>query len=170
MRRIAVLGAPGSGKSTFSAALAARLKHPLVHLDQHYWEPDWVIAAPEVFRQRCEEAVAQKSWIIDGTYSNTFDIRIPAADHIFWFDRDRISCLYRVLKRILTSYGKVRADMAPGCPERVDLAFLRYVWSFNATRRPRIVAALDHYAAHDRTRIIRTDRDAQATLDQLAAA
>ncbi|MGE8942555.1 hypothetical protein ACO2I3_11635 [Leptospira interrogans] len=52
----------------------------------------------------------------------------------------------------------------------MDLAFLRYVWSFNATRRPRIIAALDNYAAHDRTRIIRTDRAAQATLDQLAAA
>ncbi len=169
MRRVAILGAPGSGKSTFAAALAARLELPLVHLDQLYWEAGWVVAAPEVFRQRCEQAVAQERWVIDGTYSNTFDLRIPAADHIFWFDRTRVFCLYRVLRRSVSSYGQVRSDMAPGCPERLDWEFLRYVWFFNATRRPRILAALDQYEACGRTRIIRSDAEAQMILEGLAA-
>lgn len=169
LRRVIIIGAPGSGKSTFAAALAARLNLPLVHLDQLWWEPGWETVTPKVFRQRCQDVIKQEAWAIDGTYSNTFDLRMPAADRIIWFDRSRITCLWRVLKRTLTTYGTVRPDMADGCPERLDWAFLRYVWSFNATHRPRILAALDAYDAHGRTRIIRSDKDAKLVLDELAA-
>ena len=54
-------------------------------------------------------------------------------------------CLRRAMWRAVTSYGRVRADMAEGCPERIDLEFLRYIWTFNAKQRPRVVAALEQF-------------------------
>ena len=38
MKRIMIIGCPGSGKSTLSKQLAMKLKLPLVHLDQIYWK------------------------------------------------------------------------------------------------------------------------------------
>ena len=169
INRVLVLGAPGAGKSTFARALGAKIGAPVVHLDQLYWEHGWVIADSSAFRLRCRDAVSAERWVIDGTYSNTFDERIPHADRIYWFDRGRVPCLIRVLRRVLASYGRVRSDMADGCPERLDFTFLRYVWFFNATRRPRIVAALEQFGVQDRTHIIRSDRDAQMVLDTFAA-
>ncbi|HCU2021331.1 TPA: AAA family ATPase [Pseudomonas aeruginosa] len=39
--RVVVVGTSGAGKSTFSAALAARLGCTHVELDRLYWGPGW---------------------------------------------------------------------------------------------------------------------------------
>jgi adenylate kinase family enzyme len=41
MRRVMVIGCGGAGKSTLARILAARLELPLIHLDFHYWGPNW---------------------------------------------------------------------------------------------------------------------------------
>ena len=43
----------------------------------------------------------------------------------------RAACLTRILRRWLTSWGQTRPDMAPGCPERFELDFLRFVWDWH---------------------------------------
>ena len=166
-QRALVIGSSGAGKSTFARKLATLKGCAIVHLDQLYWEPGWVIAKPEVYRARLERVLASDAWIMDGNYSSTFDIRLPRADAVFWLDRPRWICFARVLRRIAQTYGQVREDMAPGCPEQVDLAFLRYVWTFPKKHRPRITAALARHDALPRTAILRSDREAQAFLDQL---
>jgi adenylate kinase family enzyme len=41
-RRVIVTGLAGSGKSTFSLALAVKTGLPVIHLDLHFWQPGWV--------------------------------------------------------------------------------------------------------------------------------
>jgi hypothetical protein len=45
-----------------------------------------------------------------------------------------------ILRRIATSHGRVRPEMAEGCPERIDFEFFRYVWTFREQQRPRLLA------------------------------
>jgi hypothetical protein len=52
----------------------------------------------------------------------------------------RAACLSGVVRRIVTSYGAVRPEMAPGCPERFDWAFMNYVWTYRARQRPKLVS------------------------------
>ena len=40
MKRVMVIGCPGSGKSTFSRALHSKTGLPLFYLDMMYWNPD----------------------------------------------------------------------------------------------------------------------------------
>jgi adenylate kinase family enzyme len=79
---------------------------------------------------------------MEGNYAGSLDLRLPRADTVIWFDYPTEKCL----RRVMVTYGQVRADMAPGCPERFDLEFLRYVWQFNRIERPKIVAALAKHA------------------------
>lgn len=72
-------------------------------------------------------------------------MRLPRADTVFWFDYPRLRCLRQMAWRIASTYGRVRPDLAPGCPEQIDWAFLRFVWTFPANSRPTIVAALAQY-------------------------
>ena len=41
MKRIMVVGCPGSGKSTMAIRIAQKLDLPVVHLDQIHYAPGW---------------------------------------------------------------------------------------------------------------------------------
>jgi adenylate kinase family enzyme len=169
MRRVLVLGSPGSGKSTFSHKLGAITGLPVIHLDQLFWEPGWVQAPTEVFLQRLRDALAREEWIIDGNFASSLDLRVPRADRIILFERSRLACVARIGRRIATSHGVVRDDMAPGCPERLDFDFLKYVWSFPAKLWPQTLAAIERHGAMARTITLRSDRETAAFLAQLQA-
>lgn len=157
MRRILLIGSPGSGKSTLARALGARFHLPVTHLDRLWWQPGWVELGAEKFRPLVAEIVARDKWVIDGNYSNTWDLRMPRADTIVWMDLPRRVCLWRVFRRAVTQYGRVRGDMAPGCPERFDPEFFRYVWNFKASHDERIMEALRRHGRHARIIRLRSD-------------
>lgn len=85
MRRIAVIGCGGAGKTTLSRELGEILKLPVYHLDSFFWNPGWVPTPPEEWRRIQEELVSRDEWIMDGDYGGTLDIRFGRADTIiFW--------------------------------------------------------------------------------------
>jgi hypothetical protein len=57
--------------------------------------------------------------------------------------------------------------MTPGCPERFDLEFFRYIWSFQAAERPRIIAAIETYGAHCHLVHLTTPRETDRYLASL---
>lgn len=144
--RIAIVGSPGAGKSTLARALAERTGLPLVHLDQLHWEAGWTEPEESVWQARVTAAAEGERWIIDGNYGSTFAPRLARADLVLWLDLPTALCLSRVIRRALAGWGRVRPDMAPGCPERLDPAFLLYVARFRRDGRRRLLLALERAA------------------------
>jgi adenylate kinase family enzyme len=169
MQRVLVIGISGAGKSTFSGALAARTGLPIIHLDTEFWQPGWKITPRREWRAKVAQLVERESWIMDGSYGSSLDLRLPRADTLLWFDYPRHVCLRRVIWRIATTYGRVREDLAPGCPEQLDLEFLRFVWDFNTKSRPQIVSMLAEHGQHLQPVVFRRDRDVARFLDRLGA-
>lgn len=137
MERIMIIGCGGSGKSTLAQQLGEKLGLPVVHLDKLFWTPGWVSVPKEEFDRRHQAAIAQEKWIMDGNFDRTIPLRLQRCDTVIYLDFSRLACLLGVLKRVLTTYGKVRPDMGEGCPERIDLDFLKWVWNFNKNKRER---------------------------------
>jgi len=164
MNRILVVGSPGAGKSMFARRLGAKLALPVVHLDSHFWRPGWQMPERMAWRQQLAALAASPAWVMDGNYINTFDIRMPRADTLVWLDHPRGICLRRVLMRTIRGHGRTRSDLAEGCPDRFDIAFVRYVWSFPAKQRPRIVAEVARLGGHLRVIRLDGDRDAESFL------
>ncbi|MCC7276025.1 MAG: topology modulation protein [Alphaproteobacteria bacterium] len=150
MRRIVILGCSGGGKSTLARALGARLGLPVVHLDVLFWQPGWKESERAPFRARLADALAGDGWITDGNFANTFDLRLPRADTIIWIEQPRLLCVARALLRVARYYGRNRPDLAPGCPERLDLAFLRYIWRFRRDTEPKVWAGIAAHGGHAR--------------------
>src|SRR5436853_1931293 len=148
MRRVMVVGSSGAGKTSLARRLADQFSLPLVHLDFHYWRPGWQMPGTDEWRRQVTALAAASSWIMDGNYSSTYDVRMPRADTLIWPDFPRATCVRRVLWRTLSGYGRVRADLPADRPERFDAAFLRYVWDFRAKQRPRIVEAIERFGSH----------------------
>ncbi|MEV4478690.1 AAA family ATPase [Micromonospora coxensis] len=145
MRRILIVGNSGAGKSTLARSVAHRLDLPLIHLDRHYWRPGWTAARPADFRAEVAALTAGDSWVMDGNYASTLDLRLPRADLLVLVDPPWPLCLVRVVRRRWARRAASRPDLPDGCPERLDLDFLRYVPRYPRRSRPRVLAAV---AAH----------------------
>lgn len=130
MHRILVIGCSGAGKSTLARHIGERLRLPVIHLDREYWKAGWVEPGKAEWRTRVEELAARSEWVMDGNYGGTFEIRVPRATAIVYLDFPRWRCVARVLRRTVSGYGKTRPDMADGCPERFNWAFLKFVWDY----------------------------------------
>ena len=96
-------------------------------------------------------------------------MRLASCDAAVFLDYPRHLCAWRVLKRAMFYRGVTRPDLAPGCREKIDLPFLKWVWDFPTRSRPRVLERLGEVA--DRVSIFRvqTDREADELLDSLAA-
>lgn len=172
MKRIAVIGCCGAGKSQLSLELGSRLGLPVTHLDQLAFEANWVqIPNDELARKQQAVFTRDGAWIADGNYTGTMALRLAVADTIVFLDFSTPICIYRVLKRRVQYAGRVRPDMAPGCPERfldgVFLEFLHYVATFRKKVRPRILAKLAALDGGQRVITLRTPREVDAFLARL---
>ena len=142
MQRIMIVGPCGSGKSTLAARLGEQLGIASYHLDQLSFAPGWVELPDAEWRPKLERIVATQAWVIDGNDAATMPLRLERADTIVFLDFSPARCVWRVVKRVVSHWGRTRADMAPECPERLNIAFLIYVATWNRAPRRRIEAQL----------------------------
>lgn len=162
MQRILVIGSPGAGKSTLAERLAARLGLPLIHLDREYFGPGWVMPQRAEWRERVQALAKRPSWIMDGNYSNTFDIRVPRATAIVWLDLPRWRCIAGVLWRVVKNYGRPRADLGVAGPEKFDWSFMRWIWNYPKTMRPKTARMLERLRPDQRVFVLRSRYDIPA--------
>jgi adenylate kinase family enzyme len=148
-KKIAIIGCAGSGKTTLALQLKEKLNLPLYHLDQYYWKPQWERTDAETFARAHRELCNQESWIIEGTNTSLLPVRAEAADCIIFLDVPRMTCLFRVLKRSFTHRGEEIEGSPKGCVQRIMsrkyLEFLRWIWNYQAHKRPEILAILKQY-------------------------
>ena len=147
MRRVLVIGSGGSGKSTVAAQLGELLDVEVNHLDKFYWNPGWVETEPDEWLKTVTELVNRDSWIIDGNYSGTLELRLRKCDTIVFLDLPRFVCLWRIVKRFFAYRDGSRPDMAEGCREHLNFEFVSWIWNYPNRSRPKVVRLLQEYAA-----------------------
>lgn len=158
MKKVIVIGCPGSGKSTFARALHDITGLPLYHLDMLYWNADRTIVPQDVFRARLVEVIERDCWIVDGNYGSTMELRLQACDTVFFLDYPLDVCMNGIVER----RGKERPDMPwIESEDDVDEEFVEFVKNYNSENRPEVMALLEKYA--DKEIIIFKSRDEAET-------
>jgi adenylate kinase family enzyme len=138
-----VIGSGGAGKSTFSRALGALTGLPVIHLDRYYWKAQWQPTSGDAWKQTVVQLASGDGWIMDGNYGGTLSLRLARCDAVVFFDFPRLACFCGVIKRRLASRGGTRSDMAEGCPERITLEFVRWIWRYPRVGRLRVLRELE---------------------------
>ena len=162
MRRVIVIGCPGSGKSTFARALREKTGLPLVYLDQLNWNADRTTVGKAVFRRRLAEVLRRDEWIVDGNYGSTLEARLRACDTVFFLDYPTDLCLAAVRER----RGKPREDM-PWIEEEEDAEFIDFIKNYNAQSRPVVLELLSKYPEKE-LHVFLTREEADAYLSALS--
>lgn len=160
-----IIGCPGTGKTTFAFQLARLTRLPLEHLDYHYYDERFDFAANRpAWRDHVAGMVAADRWIIEGNYKSTFDIRMPRADTIIFFDYPRRVAMWRALKRRVMYHRTLRPDMPPTWKEHISTGLAKTIWQFNARNRPAIHELLAAQPPHKMVVVFKRPADAQAYL------
>ena len=140
MKKIIVIGCPGSGKTTFAEKLNRLTGLPLYYLDAIWHKPDKTHIPRDEFDQRISEIFATPEWIIDGNYNRTIEMRLKECDTVFLFDLPVEVCIQGATERI----GKGRYDL-PWLEAEVDPEFMQFIKDFPQNTLPRIYELLNKY-------------------------
>lgn len=140
MKKVIVIGCPGSGKTTFAEKLNKFTGLPLFHLDAIWHNPDKTHISRESFDEKISEIFEMQEWIIDGNYNRTIEVRLQQCDTVFLFDLPTEVCLQGATERL----GKGRYDL-PWIEKELDPEFEGFINDFAKTSLPKIYEFIDKY-------------------------
>lgn len=104
MKRIAVFGKPGGGKSTLSRKLSSETGIKLYALDLIEYKKNGERISPEIYSKKHDELISADNWIIEGLGTlDSFWARIDAADTLIYVDLPYLVHYWWVTKRLLKS-------------------------------------------------------------------
>lgn len=164
MKKVIVIGCPGSGKSTLSRTLHNITGIPLFHLDMFYWNSDRTIVNKDIFLEKNLSIIQKNEWIMDGNYASTMELRLQVCDTVIFLDYPLEVCLNGIKER----RGKTRTDMPWFEKEdEEDAEFIEFVKNYNSECRPMVMELLDKYSDKD-IYIFKNRSEADEFLKQLS--
>src|SRR3990167_5017001 len=101
IKRIAIIGNAGSGKSVLAQKLHQILHLPVYHLDKYFWKSNWTHPDPDEYKIIHDKLCNQEEWIMDGMNLRLLEYRIQRADIIIFLDIPRYLCFWRIFKRTI---------------------------------------------------------------------
>ena len=163
--KISIIGGSGSGKSTLANILSNKLNIPAIHLDAINYKDNWVEIDKKERDKIIEEKAEQDKWIIDGNYNKTLKTRLDNVDLIIWLDYSTIAQIKGVLKRYVQNHKKEKEEI-PGCKERFNLKFYKYVITYNKKKRPEVIKMLKEIP-NEKMIIFRKQKDLNKWLENI---
>ncbi|MEA5602538.1 DNA topology modulation protein [Nostoc sp. UHCC 0252] len=168
MKKILIIGSGGASKSTLARELGSILGLEVIHLDAWYWNSGWVETPKAEWQSIVQDLILRESWIMDGNYNGTLDIRLSVADTVIFLDFPRTLCLLRVIKRRFVYARQYRPDIASDCPERLTWKFIKYIWSYPIIRRPGILEKLSQLPPNQQVIILREPTEVREFLQNIS--
>lgn len=159
-KKFALIGLPGSGKSTFASKLGKILDIPVHHLDRHRFELNGKKKERQEFIKIQKAILNENAWVVEGCSFSTFEMRFAEADVLIYFHFSRLTCFFRLFKRLFNykkDFGGLRA---------VTWEILKYTWNFDKEKRLKIEELKTKYP-HTEYLILKNQKEADSYLSKL---
>ncbi len=167
--KIAILGYSGSGKSTLARSLGELYGVPVLHLDAVQFLPGWEKRTQDEQLAIVRDFMdSHEGWVIDGNYANLLqERRLAEADKVVFLLFNRVSSLWRVVKRYRRWRGRSRPDVTEGCREKLDAEFLWWILRRGRTKDRREAFERKIKACGGKSAVLKSQRQIDRWLSDL---
>ncbi len=152
VKRVAILGRGGAGKSALAQRLSCTLDLPVIELDSIFWQPGLRPTPEREWAAIQAKLVEGDRWIIDGDlgpYDTGLALRLRAADTVVVLDFPLWRCVCQALRR-----------------SRETREFWTWVYRYRRDSLPIVTDAIATHASHANVYILRNPRQVQRFLDE----
>ncbi len=153
MRRVAVVGNAGGGKSTLARALSASRGIPYFEVDALQWNPDWSARDPRAYDSAHDEILERESWVLDGLGGwASVERRLSAADTVILIDLPLWAHFWLAAERQIAWHleppGAERPDKPAGHPAPPPTRDLfEMIWRLDRDTLPQLRTLADEAEA-----------------------
>ena len=154
MRRVAVIGCGGAGKTTVARALATSTGLPLVQADLIVYADGHTARSESEWQPELTAHADRDAWVLDAMKLSLLEHRVQRADTVVFVDVPRRWCFVGIAQR--DGLGAFRHHV-----------FMRWVWEFPHKARPRIYELLERYSGDTRVVVLRSRREVRRFLATL---
>ncbi|MBV9617104.1 MAG: hypothetical protein JO031_16750 [Ktedonobacteraceae bacterium] len=145
IKKIAIIGSPGAGKTTLATELGKTLNIKVFHLDRLLWKRGWIRKCKDTRIDILYKIVPERQWIIEGTYLSSSKPRLEEADTIIFLDMPPWLCLLRIIRRHRKNRGMPRRDLPMDSADKLTLSRMLKVLTFALAERERLQRVLNKY-------------------------
>jgi len=166
VKKVAIVGCGGSGKSHLARQLGSILDAPVTHLDAVYYDDDWKPLDQETFASLQRDLVSRPTWVIDGNYNSTLQTRLEACDTVVLMDVSTLAALWGIFSRQLRHGAGHKGN---GVHNRIHWGVITYVATYRRRMRPRVLAKINEFAAgHAEVVLLTSRRNTRRWLREIA--
>ena len=163
MKKVMIIGCPGSGKSTFARKLRDKTGLPLYYLDTIWHRPDKSTVPREEFDAELDKILKSDAYIIDGNYSRTLEWRFKECDTVFFMDIPTEICLDGAMSRI----GKKREEL-PWTETKLDPEFKEWILGFPTRSLPTVLGLIEKYKDEKTVIVFKTREESDRYIESLS--
>ncbi len=169
MKRVAVFGNAGGGKSTLAKRLAELTRLPLYTIDKIQFADSGISVSHETFLQAHADMMRQDEWIIDGYGSvATAWARFAAADTLVYIDLRLSRHYWWVTKRLIQGLFATPEGWPKGSPLWASsLSSYKVVGLCNRRLAPRYRLLIAEMAATKRVHHLRSPTEMRTFLSHV---
>ena len=164
-KKIVIVGASASGKSTFARKLGKKIDQPVTHIDAVMWLPGWEYIGDEKTVSFIKDLVQKESWILEGYIEKEARVDLfKQADSILYLDYPGWLSAWRYIKRWFKHRKSPRPEL-PGSPEKFSFKFLKLVYTKGEVWK--LEKLFKEYNWSEKTRRFKSPKELQQYLDSL---
>jgi adenylate kinase family enzyme len=137
-KRINVIGSPGAGKSTIALSISKKLCIPVFDLDCYLYHDKCIRKNRLETIEAIDSILERDTFIIDGTYTTSFEHRLKKVDLIVLVENPSYRCFYNFVKRLLLSKNLK-------CGEKLTIKTFVLLLTFNLRQKDELLNLVTKY-------------------------
>ncbi len=164
MKKVLVMGCPGSGKARLAVRVGQISGLEVFHIKDDRFSERHTEEEKKAWREAVQRIVDRDEWVIEGTQSITYDIRMKRADTVLFVKEKPLKCLWEFMKKGFRERNSLDAYRL-----RLTGDMFKKIMAYRRLRVPLIKELIEKNKTHLEVKFFEDDKQINEFLENLRA-